>query len=41
MIALALSRISPARIAHQIELTDFHARGFFRVHLSLVSLVAR
>jgi len=41
MIAYVLSRISPARIAHQIELTDFHARGFFRVRWSLVSLAAR
>jgi hypothetical protein len=41
MIAHVLSRIFPAGIAHQIELTDFHARGFFRVRLSLVSWVAR
>jgi hypothetical protein len=41
MIAHALSRISPARIAHQIELTDFRSRGFFCVRLPLASLVAR
>jgi hypothetical protein len=40
MIAHVLSRISFARIAHQIALTDFHTRGFFRARLSLVSLDA-
>jgi len=41
MTAHVLSRIFPAGIAGQIEFTDFHARGFFRVRLSLVSWVAR
>lgn len=41
MIAHVLSRISFARIAHQIALADLHASGLFRVRLSLVSWAAR
>jgi hypothetical protein len=41
MIAQVLSRISFARIADQIALTDLHARGSFRVRLSLLSRAAR